>query len=475
MKNFVQMFLSRTALAAVMTVAVSFAFASAIAAPATAPSDAAPTSVQAGAVQQVSAASLADTIPNAVATLLSGIVPANGGEPEAPTFVAPSVAHSVEGQCADEELPFPYQLNLVGLDVPGNAQVLSFNLYIVDTATGAVITDFAEHLGTIISAGTATPGTSARGDYIRVMVLPSAESGRVHAHLTVLLQHGQEVVITTSVEPGYDEWWSESDAIGLVDFDVISYFLDDGSSATDGFGSEHADYTFHFDNPGPPLYISPEFFHGGPVNPADGQGFMIWTVGNIGSHIMNSTVRVEAVWTLDGDDCPDPCTCGYENCPCTEYTPGCNCEQQPGQPCDVCNEYPCVCPEPGQPCDVCNEYPCVCPEPGQPCDVCNEYPCVCPEPGQPCDVCGEDPCVCPADPGRDPGDDPGDDPGRDPGDDPGDDPGAGDGRQPGVGPQTGDHSNAVIHLMHMLLSAVVAAVLIYRFTCPSEALARRKS
>ena len=71
-----------------------------------------------------------------------------------------------------------------------------------------------------------------------------------------------------------------------------------------------------------------------------------------------------------------------------------NAPPQPGQPCDMCDEYPCVCLQPGQPCDECDEYPCVCLQPGQPCDECDEYPCVCSPPGQPCDVCDEYPCDC---------------------------------------------------------------------------------
>ena len=52
-------------------------------------------------------------------------------------------------------------------------------------------------------------------------------------------------------------------------------------------------------------------------------------------------------------------------------------ETQP-VPCDVCDEYPCVCPRPPVPCDVCDEYPCVCrTEAAEICEECGRYPCEC--------------------------------------------------------------------------------------------------
>ena len=148
------------------------------------------------------------------------------------------------------------------------------------------------------------------------------------------------------------------------------------------------------------------------------------------------TCDINGQCPCDNDPCncvqqpPCCCDCGYENCTCEDYTPGCDCGPgtQPGQPCDVCGEEPCVCATPQQPCDECDEYPC----------VCEEY-----------------------DPDRAPGD--------------GDDDATGDDRRPAAGPKTGDYSNAATHLLHMLVAAIVIAVVLYRFTCPSEALVRRKS
>ncbi|MCL2013590.1 MAG: InlB B-repeat-containing protein [Oscillospiraceae bacterium] len=80
----------------------------------------------------------------------------------------------------------------------------------------------------------------------------------------------------------------------------------------------------------------------------------------------------------DPCECPDePCdVCGEEPCEC------------PDEPCEVCGEEPCECPD--EPCEVCGEEPCECPD--EPCEVCGEEPCECPE--GPCDVCGEEPCEC---------------------------------------------------------------------------------
>jgi len=118
-----------------------------------------------------------------------------------------------------------------------------------------------------------------------------------------------------------------------------------------------------------------------------------------------------------------------------------------------------------QVCEECGEYPCICPPYCPPCDICGECPCICDpqQPGQPCAECDEYPCVCEDyDPGRAPGDED-ERPGAD-----------GDDRRPAAGPQTGDYSNPAIHVLHMLVAAVVVAVVLHRFTCPSEALARAK-
>ena len=58
----------------------------------------------------------------------------------------------------------------------------------------------------------------------------------------------------------------------------------------------------------------------------------------------------------------------------------------PPVPCEVCEEYPCACPDK---CEDCEEYPCACPDK---CEDCEEYPCVCPDK---CEDCEEYPCVCP--------------------------------------------------------------------------------
>lgn len=50
---------------------------------------------------------------------------------------------------------------------------------------------------------------------------------------------------------------------------------------------------------------------------------------------------------------------------------------------------------------------------------------------------------------------------------------AGDG--PKAGPQTGDWSNPALHLLHMIAAMVLVAVVLYRLTCSSEMIARRRT
>jgi len=152
-------------------------------------------------------------------------------------------------------------------------------------------------------------------------------------------------------------------------------------------------------------------------------------------------------------------------------------------PCDICGEYPCVCPPPppicpgcGEtpPCDICDdcERPicgCVCDTGGQetPCPECGNRPCTCPPPPpETCDVCDEYPCVCvtgPQEEGEGEVAPTAPTPPRD------------EGRDPApAGPKTGDWSNPGLHMLHMLAAAVLIVAVAYRLTCSSEAVMKQR-
>jgi len=233
--------------------------------------------------------------------------------PRPPEFLAPSVSHSVYPlPGADMTLPFPYQLNLVGFNTE-QAQVTSFNLFIVDSNTREVVTA-QEHIGPLLAGGSAV--LSSCGDFIEIDPVPAIAAGRVEGQIVVNLQHGQEVVITTAVLPGYMPHWSGSNAIGLETFSALSFFWDNGSPAgfptspPPGFTAAHKEYSFQLNNPNlpsNPLAIAPytpnapPHFHGGPVDPSYGEGFILFPQGWLLGHILNSEVRIEAVWTFEGE------------------------------------------------------------------------------------------------------------------------------------------------------------------------------
>jgi type I restriction enzyme R subunit len=60
----------------------------------------------------------------------------------------------------------------------------------------------------------------------------------------------------------------------------------------------------------------------------------------------------------------------------------------PDDPCDVCDDNPCICEK--EPCELCGFNPCKCPK--EPCVECGCEPCVCGKP--PCERCGCSPCIC---------------------------------------------------------------------------------
>ncbi|MCL2437901.1 MAG: hypothetical protein FWC99_02255 [Coriobacteriia bacterium] len=231
-------------------------------------------------------------------------------------FDAPSVAHSVEGAGADQNLKFPYRLDLTGMN---NAlgSVTSFRFYVVDTLTREIVT-MPGHIGTVFHGGPAV--MSPCGDFIELT--PSSAfppgvvvSGRTFGQMTILLQHGQEVFVTTeSTIYNPDDY----PARGLDAFFVSSFFWTDGEpigfspppafpGPTPSFGLAHADYAFHLNNPHapwlpifgpntPPQHFSP----GLGLPPSYAEGFAFNTGANLQDNIINSTVRVEAVWTRSG-------------------------------------------------------------------------------------------------------------------------------------------------------------------------------
>jgi len=68
-------------------------------------------------------------------------------------------------------------------------------------------------------------------------------------------------------------------------------------------------------------------------------------------------------------------------------------------PCDICNEHPCVCV-----CEVCGFNPCNCENAtdDEPCSECGQSPCQCAGVDEPCSDCGDSPCSCDEGEGKSP-------------------------------------------------------------------------
>ena len=312
MKKLMQMIFSRTALTLTLTIVLGVTFASGVFA-ATTDIDSLPLAETANAALEMNLVtegnftSAGNTAPiGAVPVLLNGTIPVD---------YAPTVSHRVAGVGADEALVFPYRIVLTGTE-----NIVSFNLYVVDSETREVITA-TEHLGNIIDgSGGVSVAPSHRGDFIQIT--PGGNpGGNTRAHLTVLLQHGQEVVITTFIEEhtlgdGGTHWHPPA-AAGLGTVGAVSYFWTDGEAPTgfdpsigfnpgppDGFGLAHRDYTFSLSNPAsPPWNHAPQHFH-----PAFGpsseyaEGFVFHSFGHIPTALRdNPPVRIDAIWTFEGE------------------------------------------------------------------------------------------------------------------------------------------------------------------------------
>jgi len=307
MKKLTQGVFLRTTLILALTIVLSITFASGVFAAVTdadslLSTEATDTALGANLVSEGDFTSANNAASTGVVPLpLTGTIPVD---------YAPTISHSVAGIGADESLWFPYRIVLTG-----TANIVNFNLYIVDSETREVITTL-DHLGEIFDGSggiSATP--SLHGDFIQI-VPGGNPGGNTQAHLTILLQHGQEVVITTFIEEhtlgdGGTHWHPPA-AAGLGTIGVLSYFWIDGEPAgfvptgfnpgpPDGFDLEHRDYIFSLANPAlPPWNQAPQHFH-----PAFGsaseyaEGFAFHSFGHLPTALRdNPPVRVDAVWTL---------------------------------------------------------------------------------------------------------------------------------------------------------------------------------
>ncbi|MCL2403412.1 MAG: hypothetical protein FWC86_04205 [Coriobacteriia bacterium] len=271
MKKFVQMAFSRTALTLAIATVLSVVFAS----------------------------TLFAMTSNLDSDLSSGIVAAESNTIPR-DFQAPMIAHSVEGTGADKDLPFPYQITVLTFD-----SVTSVNLYVVNTLTREVVTT-AEHFYSVASLPGAVSFNASGGFIQLVPEQQGTTTGWTWGEVVILLQHGQEVVITTAgatPHPDYDSLG----AAGLRDFNVSSILHNDPTYSdpqTPGFDARHAGYEFSFGNSNPdwvnPGMAPPEHFHGSAIATDAAEGFTVITQSLIQQRLRDGEVRVEGVWRGTG-------------------------------------------------------------------------------------------------------------------------------------------------------------------------------